>query len=566
VSAASVDFNPDAERVAVARWDGTVTLWNLTSDERSVLGGPGHGPLLVTRFSPDGELLATGGSDSLVRLWRVRDRQERHTLRGHIDRVLGLDFSPDGRQLATVGRDKALRIWDVANGEPLDLEKGEVPLTGVRFAPDGLALAVTGEDGSLWLRDLRSRDVRLVAKHTARAYALDVSPSGEQLAVAYADHTARIWSLDSGQAIELVGHRAEVASIRFAPNGESVVTTSDDGTVRLWNARTGRPSWRAPLLTSSPPRLSSHRGWTRLDGESDGASWPPVAGWVQALETDARIADLFSAAEASLADTSTVRASAATAPTDVGDSHLCTVAGDGTLQLWDAARGGRVLASHPFGSVGRVVALPAGCLALADSRAVIMSNAGMLRELSDRATAVAVSDGEILVATTAALKVFSSAGVHLRDLPTVRGASAVLRIGERVLFGSDNGTLLLTAPTAEPGFYFANTPPSPVVRLLAGPMETVVAGYAGGDVGIWNLEDGSRLDVMRLHGAAIHLAIDGPRLIAASELGDHGVLDLGIYLGSHCELLAEVWDQVPVVWAAGRARLAPPPAQHPCTP
>jgi hypothetical protein len=103
-----------------------------------------------------------------------------------------------------------------------------------------------------------------------------------------------------------------------------------------------------------------------------------------------------------------------------------------------------------------------------------------------------------------------------------------------------------------------------VVRLLAGPMGTVVAGFADGHVGIWNLEDGDLLDQTRLHGAAVHLLLDGTRLIMASELGDHRVMDLEAFHASHCALLRRIWKAVPVVWERGRSRLREPPAHHRC--
>ena len=62
----------------------------------------------------------------------------------------------------------------------------------------------------------------------------------------------------------------------------------------------------------------------------------------------------------------------------------------------------------------------------------------------------------------------------------------------------------------------------------------------------------------------VHLAVDGGRVFAATELGDHAVLDMGIFAEDYCALMREVWHAVPVVWEDGRARVEAPPEGHPC--
>src|SRR5262249_32676894 len=107
-------------------------------------------------------------------------------------------------------------------------------------------------------------------------------------------------------------------------------------------------------------------------------------------------------------------------------------------------------------------------------------------------------------------------------------------------------------------------PSSPVVRLLEGPMNTLIVGYASGALGIWNQTDGTRLAYTRLHGAVVHLLIEDHKLYAATELGDSLVWDLGAFYRDYCELLKDVWAQVPVVWEGGDVVAQPPPTDHAC--
>jgi hypothetical protein len=104
------------------------------------------------------------------------------------------------------------------------------------------------------------------------------------------------------------------------------------------------------------------------------------------------------------------------------------------------------------------------------------------------------------------------------------------------------------------------------MALALGPSGTLLAGFADGTVGIWNLDNGSRLHHARLHGAVRQLRVRRGTLLAATELGQHLTLDLGVFQRPYCEVLRQLWRQVPVVWEAGLPVLRPPPRQHPCAP
>jgi len=53
-----------------------------------------------------------------------------------------------------------------------------------------------------------------------------------------------------------------------------------------------------------------------------------------------------------------------------------------------------------------------------------------------------------------------------------------------------------------------------------------------------------------------HLRLHKQKLYAASELGDHVTLDLGVFYRPFKELRAEVEKKVPVIWKEGRIQLA----------
>jgi hypothetical protein len=102
------------------------------------------------------------------------------------------------------------------------------------------------------------------------------------------------------------------------------------------------------------------------------------------------------------------------------------------------------------------------------------------------------------------------------------------------------------------------------VSIKEGPKRTLAVGFANGFLGLWSADRGSLLHSERLHGPVVHLARRAQKLYAASDLGDHVVVDLGVFHSSYCDVLQNVWKEVPVVWRDGELTLQAPPVSHRC--
>ena len=344
----------------------------------------------------------------------------------------------------------------------------------------------------------------------------------------------------------LTGHRAEVNYLRFSPDGKLVATSSDDGTVRVWRTADGSPYWRAPVLVPGPPRLLTHLGWRRFDAA--GVPRPAEAGaaWQRAVER-ARLGS-----------------------TTVDGEHLCLVAGQ-TLERWDLAGDRRSMSRPVKGRVEQLLATPHGCVVLLTqpgkpARAWLHRDKGAPLAMGQQASAVAWSAGEVLVAGETGVRSHASDG---RPGPSLHGGSpgisAVQRVGRRLILGFSNGSIeLIAASGRRLPLPFVKTASSPVVALREGPSGTLVAGFANGLVGLWYLKNGDQLYAARLHGSVQHLLLEAQRLYAATDLGQHLVLDLSVLRLPHCELLRRIWREVPVIWEGGLPVLRPPPKDHAC--
>lgn len=167
---------------------------------------------------------------------------------------------------------------------------------------------------------------------------------------------------------------------------------------------------------------------------------------------------------------------------------------------------------------------------------------------------MAVDGDGLLIAGEEAIWAHGADGAHEGSWPADRGVTALIRLGGGLAVGYGNGNVeLLTAEGAGWAFDLEDVPSAAVTGLLAGPEGTLVVGFADGTVGLWSLENGYRLHVVNLHGPVVHLARIGDALVAVSELGDRHTLDLRVFDRDYCQLLREVWAEVPVVWEGGAA-------------
>jgi WD40 repeat protein len=189
----SVAFDFDRRLVAAGKADGTIKLWNITT-EKVKTALTGHtAPVTALQFNATGKMLVSSSPDGTIKLWDGVSSKELRTI--SFPGVQTVVFSPDGKTLASAGL-KDIKLWDVSTGKELDSWRGHNNVTSLAFSPNGQRL-VSGSntDTSVYVWEIRSGNkLYSFEEHDSFILSVGYSPDGKHIAASGADGTVRLWS------------------------------------------------------------------------------------------------------------------------------------------------------------------------------------------------------------------------------------------------------------------------------------------------------------------------------------------------------------------------------------
>jgi WD40 repeat protein len=274
-------FHPDKPQLAVRR-PGQIAVFDLDSGNKlAEFAQPGSGKEFLG-WHPEGRQLAASGPDSpayCIYLWDASTGKCLHRLAGHTSGGIRLAFNPTGDLIASSSWDGTLRLWDARTGQELFKTLSNMP-EAIRFSRNGRLLAADGTGHHVRLWEVIPPFAYQRHLGTGRYGSLAVSGKQPLVAVGMSDGVG-LWELPGGRPLTFLSLGEQ--GVAFEPSGAlltqrrtsqlrwPVDAVGPPGTLRIGPPRPlPFPASRCRVATSRDGRvMASAQFWGALVWHAD---------------------------------------------------------------------------------------------------------------------------------------------------------------------------------------------------------------------------------------------------------------------------------------------------------
>jgi WD40 repeat protein len=238
----SIAFLSDGRRF-ITGGGRSIGIWDSTSGEALAGGWSEPADVTALALSANNEFVAVGRYDGTVRLHSLVSNQDVAILRGHDEKIVSLSFSPDGKMLVGGGMGGTISRWDAHTGRRLEpaMKQHRLAVSFLEFSPDGATLISAADleplvrwdvrNGSLSGAPLRGREWSFRA--------LAFSPDGRYILTGHADGSVRPWDVSSGEPMGAPMRRHQfgtsVNAVAFSRDARRMASGGSDRMVWLWH-------------------------------------------------------------------------------------------------------------------------------------------------------------------------------------------------------------------------------------------------------------------------------------------------------------------------------------------
>jgi WD40 repeat protein len=201
-------------------------------------------------LSWDGNKLACCAGDGTVQIWNIEKNEKTLTLGHKGERMSSMAFSGDGNCLAVLSRYGILNFWDVSSGKLLATSRstdrglgGE--LDEVFFLPDGKTAVISTADRILcWDTERKITDLFPVPSLIRTPYRTSVSPDLSTAASTNRHGSIFIWEVHSGRIMhifksefmgDVIGGGYD--KMVFSQDAKLLATGNRNGQIEIWKIK-----------------------------------------------------------------------------------------------------------------------------------------------------------------------------------------------------------------------------------------------------------------------------------------------------------------------------------------
>ena len=211
-------------------------------------------------WSNTGEFLATASKDGTIAIWDTTSQQQIAVIDSYNNVIQDIAFSPDDQLLALVTWNGALQVWRISDGQLVDSTPGVPAGMGmeglVAISQDHrlLASAYLDTGGIVTVWDAVAGELRWTFDdQRARVYSLAISPDGGSVSITSEENLATlcgmpnqqvvVWDLKTGKVV--FSSEELHLCVMFSPDGKTITTDRTlDGTTTAGNAKITVGTWQ----------------------------------------------------------------------------------------------------------------------------------------------------------------------------------------------------------------------------------------------------------------------------------------------------------------------------------
>jgi WD40 repeat protein len=237
-----VTFTADGKTLAAAGGqdddNGAVVLWDVATGNGRVIY-KGRKRLSAVALTRDGARLVAVGEEGLHRQWHTTTGADLAGFKPPMDGkyqddICAVEFTADEKTLITGSWDSTARFWDAQTGKDIGAITHESSVWSLALSKDKKTIAVGCALGGIYQWDVATHAQRgNVLQHSRRVMALAYSPDGATLASASNDKTWKLWDTATSKERATVNELA--TSLTFSPDGKTLAVGHRTGVIKLWD-------------------------------------------------------------------------------------------------------------------------------------------------------------------------------------------------------------------------------------------------------------------------------------------------------------------------------------------